>query len=424
VSKRSCWSIALVFAAGCGGQSSSAPPSILQSPASVAASACDTVTLVVSATGTASIAYQWLKNGSPISGATDAVLVLQTVDVADAGSYSVTVTNAQGTVASTPSLVTVTIPPPSASPTVVANESGSLIIHDGFVVWGGGGYLHSTPARCPGVINHLLEVSFIAPANLLPDGDGSIVWMDGNSGSQGIFSTSLLNGQSVPLEQTRNDFGGMAIVNGRLIWTNRTGKAIQSMPLGGGIVDTISVSYEGTFDGPLSMAADADFVYWEQLIGDSLATSTSVINRMPLGGGPIVQLAADQGSISRMSSDGTELFWVCTTGSGVNQTAFLRKIGRDGSDVQTIGQQQTASGIALLLDGDSIFWTVGPAGTGGIFAGTGKLYKVPKDGSAPPTLIQDNLAFPDSIAVDGPYLYWSEDGIEGGLSRIMRMLKP
>jgi len=51
------------------------------------------VTLMVEAVGSAPLRYQWLKEGAPISGATNANFTITDVRTADAGNYSVVVTN-------------------------------------------------------------------------------------------------------------------------------------------------------------------------------------------------------------------------------------------------------------------------------------------------------------------------------------------
>ncbi len=51
----------------------------------------DTATIKCAATGAPSIAYQWLKNGQPIPGATSNTLVIPEVQPADQGSYTVTI---------------------------------------------------------------------------------------------------------------------------------------------------------------------------------------------------------------------------------------------------------------------------------------------------------------------------------------------
>jgi hypothetical protein len=55
------------------------------------------LTLTVSATGTAPLAYQWSKNGTAVSGATAATLTVASVTALDAGNYSCAVTNSAGT---------------------------------------------------------------------------------------------------------------------------------------------------------------------------------------------------------------------------------------------------------------------------------------------------------------------------------------
>jgi hypothetical protein len=62
--------------------------------------ACPAVTFNVVANGTAPLAYRWNKNGVPVSGATSANYSIVVESLADAGSYSVAVSNAAGTVTS------------------------------------------------------------------------------------------------------------------------------------------------------------------------------------------------------------------------------------------------------------------------------------------------------------------------------------
>ncbi len=78
------------------------------------------LTFTVAADGTAPLSYQWKKgatslaNGGNISGATGATLTLTNVQLPDAGSYSVFVTNAGGTVSS--NTMTLTVYAPASAP--------------------------------------------------------------------------------------------------------------------------------------------------------------------------------------------------------------------------------------------------------------------------------------------------------------------
>jgi hypothetical protein len=60
------------------------------------------IVLNVTATGTAPISFQWLKNGEPIPGATRSELSIESVRKSDAGIYRVVVNNILGSVASAP----------------------------------------------------------------------------------------------------------------------------------------------------------------------------------------------------------------------------------------------------------------------------------------------------------------------------------
>ena len=71
----------------------------------------NTATFSVTAAGDAPLTYQWRLAGVPLAGATNNPLVLTGVVTNQAGNYSVVVSNAVGTVASSNALLTVRVPP-------------------------------------------------------------------------------------------------------------------------------------------------------------------------------------------------------------------------------------------------------------------------------------------------------------------------
>ncbi len=103
----------------------------------------DSTTLDVTATGTAPLAYQWSRNGTPVTDATAATLTLNTVTAAQAGSYTVTVTNAHGSVTSRAAAVVVDASPPTFTglsnlSTRTGTGAGSKVLSTGFVLSGTG----------------------------------------------------------------------------------------------------------------------------------------------------------------------------------------------------------------------------------------------------------------------------------------------
>ncbi len=81
------------------------PPAIVQQPASQKRIEGTTVSFQVFATGKRPIQYQWLKNGVEIPSANSQTFVIDRAQLADAGAYSVRLTNSEGTTTSQPAVL-------------------------------------------------------------------------------------------------------------------------------------------------------------------------------------------------------------------------------------------------------------------------------------------------------------------------------
>jgi formylglycine-generating enzyme required for sulfatase activity len=99
-------------------------PAIVSVPQTRSVARGTTTTLFVSATGE-NLAYQWQKNGQNVAGATAAGLLLQNATSADAGQYSVAVTNADGNVTSPVITVTIEMPVVPAGVYRINNSNGA-----------------------------------------------------------------------------------------------------------------------------------------------------------------------------------------------------------------------------------------------------------------------------------------------------------
>ncbi len=86
-------------------------PAISQEPRSQNVNQGDSASFSVTASGTPAPAYQWRRNSADIAGATDSAYIRNNVLPADAGSYSVVVSNVAGTVTSADAVLTVNVPP-------------------------------------------------------------------------------------------------------------------------------------------------------------------------------------------------------------------------------------------------------------------------------------------------------------------------
>jgi hypothetical protein len=87
------------------------PAFLIAQPTSQIVTAGVNVTLSAVAAGSVPISFQWQFNGAPLSGATVSALTLTNVQLSQAGSYSVLVTNSAGVVMSSNAVLTVNFPP-------------------------------------------------------------------------------------------------------------------------------------------------------------------------------------------------------------------------------------------------------------------------------------------------------------------------
>ena len=137
-----------ILVCGCGGSSSSGSttpgssstitaPILVTQPASQTVADGQTATFTVVASGTAPLTYQWLSNGTAISGATSASYTTPATTAAASGTnYDVMVKNAAGSVTSSTAVLTVTggtssasctsVPPAPAGPVASAASTSTI----------------------------------------------------------------------------------------------------------------------------------------------------------------------------------------------------------------------------------------------------------------------------------------------------------
>jgi sugar lactone lactonase YvrE len=109
-----------------------AAPAVYLQPASGTATTGGTLLLTVGASGTAPFTYQWYLNGSAIPGATAAAYSVSNVQQANAGSYTVSVSNAYGSATSAAATITVSTPP--GYPQITTSPAGGVLAMGGSLV--------------------------------------------------------------------------------------------------------------------------------------------------------------------------------------------------------------------------------------------------------------------------------------------------
>jgi len=103
-------------------------PSLSTLPADLTVSAGETAILTMAMAGIPLPSVQWMKNGQPISGATQTIVILPNVQLGDAGTYSVMATNSLGSSTTNGETLIVNAPVAiSAQPQSLSAAAGSLV---------------------------------------------------------------------------------------------------------------------------------------------------------------------------------------------------------------------------------------------------------------------------------------------------------
>jgi pectate lyase len=149
-------------------------PFIVAQPQSVSVAASQSATFTVLAGGTANLSYRWYFNtNTPVPNATNSILTLANVQSANAGVYTVVVTNIAGTVTSTNAILAVSgggSPQPQVSGLVFTNGTFSLTISGG----SGSDFIVQTSTNLIDWVN--LYTNFSATP---------FTWIDSNAGNLG-----------------------------------------------------------------------------------------------------------------------------------------------------------------------------------------------------------------------------------------------
>src|ERR1019366_7637789 len=123
--------IAAIYAAGVSGKCALPPsaPYIYAQPANQVVTVGGSVTFSVGVAGTPPLSYQWSFGGAALDGATNASLTLTNVQTSQAGTYSVVITNVEGTASSSNATLSVNFRPASVRVVNVTNAHAGATVN-------------------------------------------------------------------------------------------------------------------------------------------------------------------------------------------------------------------------------------------------------------------------------------------------------
>jgi len=318
------------------------PPGITAQPASLTVTQAQTAVFSVVATSTVPLTYFWRKGGTAMTNGPNPSLTIASVQSADAGSYSVIVSNSAGTVTSSNATLTVIVPP--APPAIVTQPANQSVI-----------------------------VGQTATFNVSATGATplSYYWRNGTT----VLTNSASASFSIPNAQTA-DAGTYSV-----IVSNSLGTATSSNA-------TLSVNTAVTAPGIASQPAN-QFVYQGQNASLSVtATGTGPLNyqwrRNNTKLANSTHLSGTQSNLltinSALTNDSGRYTVVITNSSGsiTSQVAVLIVTNKAILTVQTIGNGTVSpnyNGLSLVLG--SNYTMTATADSGYLFSKwTGSIYSM------------------------------------------------
>jgi hypothetical protein len=190
------------------------PPAITTQPVGQTFTGGQTVTFSVLATGIPLPTYQWRKDGIAILGATNATFTLSNAQAADAGSYTVVITNASGSVTSNAAILTVNYSRIS-NLSVRTNIAGGQTLIVGFVTDG------AKPVLVRGVGPGMATVfpQWFAPGDVMADPklelyNGAAAKVDENDNWNSSHAAMMTGAGAFPLTVGSKDSALVATING------------------------------------------------------------------------------------------------------------------------------------------------------------------------------------------------------------------
>jgi hypothetical protein len=156
------------------------PPTIVMQPTSQSIQVGNTVLFSVSCTGDAPLSFQWYKNNAAIQGQVGSSFSITSVSESDAGSYTVKVTNAGGSVTSAAAVLTVIVP---VAPTITTQPENKTVEVNG-----------STSLSVQAEGTQPLVYTWYKDGVIVPASMGNVLpIMTAQTSNEGIYSVKVSN---------------------------------------------------------------------------------------------------------------------------------------------------------------------------------------------------------------------------------------
>jgi hypothetical protein len=322
-------------------------PTITTQPIDTSVRSGTTATFRVVASGNPVPTYQWLKNNAPIAGQTGASLTISNAQAADEASYSVVLTNTQGTTSS--SLVSLTVTSADVAPVITSQPRDAIVGLDTAVTFSVGATAVPEPTyqwlKNGSAITGATSASFTIPSTALSDAGTFSVIVTNSAGDVTSRNASL---RVLEISYEGTYFGSFGEGRGQFaitIFADNTGVFLGFDSISGLFVQgTVSVATDGTFTLQADTPTTTTAAGGRQPAADQ--SDVVVDGSLPDVGRAVVVFSA------KIESDGS-VDGTVTGVAGLSMTA-----AKEEGSTASAGYYQASSGGS----DDSTFTIVAPSG--------------------------------------------------------------
>ena len=179
----------------------------------------------------------------------------------------------------------------------------------------------------------------------------------------GTLASLVLGSGGSPTTLTSAQYApaAVAVDQNNVYWVDAGSGAILRLPLAGSAAGPTTLASGALVGTPRAIAVDGTNVYWTNY------KSAGAVSKVPIGGGAVTTIAANQSYPYGIATDGANVFW---TNSG-NGTVMAAPIGGGLARILASGQ---ATPEAIAVDGESVYWV-----THGSSTSNGAVVKTPKN---------------------------------------------
>ena len=360
------------------------PPTITTQPASLNVVRGSEALFAVNASGTEALSYQWFKDGAPITSENAPQLKLGDVTQADAGAYTVQVSNAAGRVTSPAAQLSVSTAAPTAVAPAIVTQPAAVAVTEGNVATFAVGVTGSGPLsfqwRKNGVdIAGANAAAFTLPAVAIADGGNYSVRVSNAAGNATSQAATLA---VAPV-------GGTPSLQPVVVVT-QPGSVVVAPGMSAQLAVTVTgsgpmsyawfrngVAVPGQTSAVFSIAAASALDAGSYVVHVSNAAGTTIS-----GAGQVMLLGAPaitaQPAAASALSGATATFSVAATGDALHYQWLRNNVAIAGADAASF----TTPALALA-DSGAVFGVIVYNGAGLVFS-SGAVLTVTSNGASTP----------------------------------------